>query len=266
MKRVEKVGLAIALTAGLSWFVVANADSVESQNIVGFSEVVLEPGLNLLGYNWEQVGGENPDEVPIQDIFLNTNALTAGGGFGVSDQILAWNGAGYTLYWYKAYDASKFTDGPAWVKEGSESVPTADVILQKEGFWFRKRGDVSVTNKVAGQVSRADAVHSVDDGLNMISSAYPADASLNDTNRWDWSEATAGGGFGVSDQILVWNGAGYTLYWYKAYDASKFTDGPAWVKEGSESTPTVDVIPLGLGVWYRARAVDTTIMEKKIVE
>ena len=63
----------------------------------------------------------------------------------------------------------------------------------------------------------------------------------------------AGTAAGNSDQIQVWDGTKFDVYFYRAYKATnpnKFTLGPAWVKVGNIGSKTADKIPAGKGFWY----------------
>ena len=63
----------------------------------------------------------------------------------------------------------------------------------------------------------------------------------------------AGTGAANSDQIQVWDGSKFDVYFYRAYKATnpnKFLLGPAWVKVGAIGTKTVDKIPACKGFWY----------------
>ena len=56
-----------------------------------------------------------------------------------------------------------------------------------------------------------------------------------------------------ADQIQVWDGSKFDVYFYRAYKSTnpnKFTLGPAWVKVGAIGAKTKDKIPAGKGFWY----------------
>lgn len=63
----------------------------------------------------------------------------------------------------------------------------------------------------------------------------------------------AGTGPANADQIQVWDGSKFEVYFYRAYKATnpnKFTLGPAWVKTTAAGVKTADKIPAGKGFWY----------------
>ena len=66
-------------------------------------------------------------------------------------------------------------------------------------------------------------------------------------------DLVAGTGAASSDQIQVWDGSKFDVYFYRAYKSTnpnKFTLGPAWVKVGAIGAKTADKIPAGKGFWY----------------
>ena len=67
------------------------------------------------------------------------------------------------------------------------------------------------------------------------------------------SDLVAGAAPATADQIQVWDGTKFSIYFYRAYKATnpnKFTLGPAWVNTAAASTPTTDTIPAGKGFWF----------------
>ena len=210
------------------------------------------------------------DNISIQDFIGNKADLVAGASAGVSDQIQVWDGTKFTIYFYRAYSTKvpKFTLGPAWVKNGATSTPTTDTIKRGSGVWFARPADKTAgAITVSGAVNATAKTHDILAGFNMVSSAFPCDLKLNDGPiDWEACGAVAGASAGVSDQIQVWDGSKFTIYFYRAYSTKvpKFTLGPAWVKNGATSVVTTDTIPAGKGFWY-ARPSDKaagTLIEK----
>ena len=97
----------------------------------------------------------------------------------------------------------------------------------------------------------------VKNGFNMIAFNFePVDGSKSFaiTNFISNTEdLIAGTGPANADQIQVWDGSKFDIYFYRAYRATnpnKFTLGPAWVKVGNIGAKTADKIPAGKGFWY----------------
>ena len=67
------------------------------------------------------------------------------------------------------------------------------------------------------------------------------------------TDLVAGTGAGTSDQIQVWDGSKFSVYFYRQYKSSnpnKFTLGPAWVSTDAATVPTTDTVKRGSGVWF----------------
>ena len=97
----------------------------------------------------------------------------------------------------------------------------------------------------------------INPGFNMIAFNFqPIDGSENISIQsfvGNKSDLVAGTGAANSDQIQVWDGSAFTVYFYRQYKSTnpnKFTLGPAWVKNGAITAPTTDTIPRGSGVWF----------------
>ena len=223
----------------------------------------------MIAFNFEPVDGSK--SFAITNFISNTEDLIAGTGPANADQIQVWDGSKFDIYFYRAYRATnpnKFTLGPAWVKVGAIGSITTDSIPQGAGVWFARPATApeSVTITVSGAINKGSFKHDIASGFNMISSAFPVDMPLNtltaeetgsvaQTCPIDWvaSGAVAGTGPANADQIQVWDGSKFDIYFYRAYRATnpnKFTLGPAWVKVGNIGAKTADKIPAGKGFWY----------------
>ena len=210
----------------------------------------------MIAFNFQPLDGT--ENVSIQDFIGNKDALVAGAIAANSDQIQVWDGSKFSVYFYKAKkttNPNKFTLGPAWVSTTAATTPTTDTVPRGSGVWFARPTDQPATNiTVSGSVNAAPKTHDIAAGFNMISSAFPTDMALNN-GPIDWVAcgAVAGAIAANSDQIQVWDGAKFSVYFYKAKkttNPNKFTLGPAWVSTTAATTPTTDTIPAGKGFWY----------------
>ena len=229
---------------------------IESSNVVGYQDITINPGFNMIAFNFQPIDGS--ENISIQSFVGNKSDLVAGTGAANSDQIQVWDGSAFTVYFYRQYKSTnpnKFTLGPAWVKNGAITAPTTDTIPRGSGVWFaRPTTSAAGVIKVSGAVNAAPKTHDIAAGFNMISSAFPATFALNN-GPIDWVKcgAVSGTAQANSDQIQVWDGSKFDIYFYRQYKSTnpnKFTLGPAWVKVGAIGTPTTDTVTRGSGVWF----------------
>ena len=210
----------------------------------------------MIAFNFQPLDGT--ENISIQDFVGNKDALVAGTGATSSDQIQVWDGTKFSIYFYRAKkttNPNKFTLGPAWVNIDSLGTPTTDVVKRGSGVWFARPATAEAGSiTVSGSINATAKTHDIAAGFNMISSAFPTDMALNN-GPIDWVAcgAVAGTGATSSDQIQVWDGSKFAIYFYRAKkttNPNKFTAGPAWVNIDALGTPTTDTIPAGKGFWY----------------
>jgi hypothetical protein len=241
---------ALALTAAG-----AALAEVVSANVVGYQNIEVKPGFNMIAFNFQPVTGSGAEAFYITNFVGNTSALIAGSGATSSDQIQVWDPAtaAFSVYFYRA-KSNRFPAGPAWVKTTAGSTVTADTIPTGAGVWFARPDTAPATANltVSGEVGASAHTHTIASGFNMISSAFPVDMALNG-GAIDWAAcgAVAGSGATSSDQIQVWDATTqtFTVYFYRA-KSNRFPAGPAWVNTTAGSTATTDTIPAGKGFWY----------------
>ena len=208
----------------------------------------------MIALNFQPVDGS--EEIAISNLVADTSTLVAGQSAGTSDQIQVWDGTKFDVYFYRANKTTtpKWTKGPGWVKNGAAANLTGDTLKRGQGVWFARpttaeAGAITLT----GAVNATPKTHDIAAGFNMISSAFPTDLVLNGgTINWAECGAVAGQSAGTSDQIQVWDGSAFTVYFYRANKTTtpKWTKGPGWVKNGAAANLTTDTIPAGKGFWY----------------
>jgi YHS domain-containing protein len=257
----------------------ACAQTVTSANIVGYKQITLQPGFNLIALNWQPVGYTGGvEQVAITNLFDPTEQaanLTAGiassvTGIGVNhgDTIKTWDPiAGYQTYFFCT---NKFVGTtPVWVGSDTHN-PTTDTIPLGGGFWLFHQGVETNTITLSGQVKYLGVAHQhvIEPGFNMIGSGFASDAPLNDA-RWNWAgdgavygiaSSVTGIGANHGDTIKTWDPiAGYQTYFFCT---NKFVGTtPVWVGTDTHN-PTTDSIPLGSAVWYYHEGVSAIVLHE----
>ena len=221
---------------------------------MGYQNIAINPGFNMIALNFQPL--DNTEEIAITNLVADTSTLVAGQSAGTADQIQVWDGSAFTVYFYRANKTTgpKWTKGPGWVKAGAQSDITGDTLKRGQGVWFARPTSAEAgTITISGSVNATAYTHNITTGFNMISSAFPTDMPLNN-GPIDWAGcgAIAGQSAGTADQIQVWDGSAFTVYFYRANKTTgpKWTKGPGWVKAGAQSDLTEDSIPAGKGFWY----------------
>jgi len=228
MKRIEKVGLAIALTAGLSWFVVANADSVKSQNVVGMLEKSLfEDELEIAG-------------MP----FLGTNVAKVSEIFGNSlpldSRVYVWNGSGYVIEYYETVIGPP----PGFVEEDKWTPDTA-TVSGEDGFWIKLPSGTNVAVHLLGEVPDDGTVEmTIEPGLNLV--AYPYSADMV------WTNTALASGAVLGDKAYFWDQdlQKYVINYYETVIGPP----PTFIEEDKWTFPDMDW-GMGKGIWYYSAAI-----------
>jgi len=169
---------AMALTCATAVF---SADTVTSENIVGYNKAVTTTGLQILGTAF-LTGNDTPPGV-------------FGDSLPVGSKIFAYNGAGY--------DSSEFKAGFGGVTFWDNETLN---IGQAVGYWVDVPSGTQ-TNIISGDVETVDNVtNSITVGLQLLSYPYPVARTVPEL------------GFtpSVGDKIFVYNGTGYDSSEFKA--------------------------------------------------
>jgi hypothetical protein len=129
-----------------------------------------------------------------------------------------------------------------WYDEGF-SEPATLTFKRGDAFWYKRAAASTSTNlTLKGQVPvEANYVHTaLPSGYTIICGAYPNVTSLNSLGITAYNDADPY----ASDQIMIYNGSGYTTYFY--VDAGS---GAQWYDEGF-AVPTTVGLSVGQGAWY----------------
>ena len=198
---------------------------------MGYTKVSVDPGLTIVGQQFQAVGGGPLD---IQTI---TGENLVDGGV---DTLRIWDGSAYSDYYYFTADDDINGDGTAaWGNEDWEPVEVD--IPAGTGMWLNSQNEASLT--FAGEVAGNTLEFST--GLNLIIPPQPLELNIQDIQ----GEGLVDGGM---DTLRIWDGSAYSDYYYFTADDDIKGDGTAaW---GNEDWEPVEVtIPVGAGMWLNAQ-------------
>jgi hypothetical protein len=222
----KKLVTAFALCAAMS----AMAQSVESENIVGYSSTTLTNEFNMIGVNFEAIGGGQAD--------LN-KMITPTGLVGVDwagtgdpkDQLLVWDpdAQGYPVFYsWTGADAESSGGCEAgtnnkWVNLGAwngdlAGLPVINVPVGGAA-WIQRASAVGAASVTfAGQVNTNSATLELKAGFNMFANAMPVVVDMNNSAKVTFTglDGVDWAGTGdPKDQLLVWDPAaqGYPVFY-----------------------------------------------------
>ena len=251
----KKIMLIAAAAAGF----VAIADGVAS-GIVGYNQVTLKPGWNMLAVNYDATADDNG--IALQDLFPGeANGLKGGTGTGTADYLNVWENGDYTSY-YLSYTTKGSNTSKNWKWVTAAGVVTNVKFKPGTAFWYYSRNveDKSISFAGAVPVKASDTVE-IANGWNMLGNTFTSGLDLNNmgTEYWAGSGAKGGTGTGTADYLNVWENGDYTSY-YLSYTTkgSNTSKNWKWVN-ASGVVPSNDQVGLGGGTWYYHRGTGFTL-------
>ncbi len=144
----------------------------------------------------------------------NDESGLAGGNSLTADQILLYNGTGYDIYFYQI-DAQI---GNGWRNPNdlfSDAGPTP--IYPEQGILIKRKQATAVNVVLMGAVKAGQTSFPIFTGQNIVANIYAAPLTLADSGLYTGSSTTgvAGGNSSTADQVLIYNGTGYSIYFYQ---------------------------------------------------
>ncbi len=136
--------------------------------------------------------------------------LNAGTSPSTADQALAWNGTGFSVYYFR-------NSSPAqWRNPATGAANQNDAIVPPgAGVFFRRRaGALALT--VVGEVRTHPFVRAAFGPSQLVAGGFPVDTSPADWKLTGGSGLTAGTGPANADQLLNWSGAAFTQFYLRS--------------------------------------------------
>ena len=176
----------------------------------------------------------------------NNEAGLGGGSAGTADQILIWNGTGYDIYYYQIAGAPF---GTGWRKSGAPLVNVSNQsVYPEDGVIIKRLQSATLPVILMGAVKTGQTSIPIVPGNNFVANVYAAPQTLAGSNLYTGSTTTGvkGGSAGDADQILIWNGVGYDIYYYQLSGIPQFGNG--WRKSGAPlATQDAGATPIPVG-------------------
>ena len=172
-----------------------------------------------------------------------------GGTIVTADEILIYvpTSATYTIYYYKTTAAF---GGVGWRSFASPSVDESNAKIDlAKGIIVKRKQSNDLDVKLFGAVKMGDTAINVKTGLNVLGNVYSTDTlTLGNCGLYtgDANNGLAGGTLVSADQVLIYDGSAYQIYYYKT---TTTFGGTGW---RSLTSPSLDasstVIPSGSSI------------------
>jgi hypothetical protein len=162
---------------------------------------------------------------------FSSSFITPGGDASTADNLYLWNGGGYDIY---------YNDGSIWTDDGFEDRSNIP-IYPDEGLIISRKVANTTNGVVVGHVKTGQTKHTVVNGFNFIGNIYPVGSPATNAvtlgNSGLAPNMEFGGDAGSSDNVYLWNGGGYDIYYYDSGSS-------IWTDDGFEDRGNIE-IPLG---------------------
>jgi uncharacterized protein (TIGR02597 family) len=144
----------------------------------------------------------------------NESGFQGGSDVNAADQILIYNGTGYDVYFYQQ---SAF--GTGWRNAANAAVDAGPIrIYPEDGVIVKRRQAAAVNVVLMGAVKTGQTSVPITPGTNIVSNVYAAPMTLLSSGLYTGNNSTGvvgGADPNSSDQVLIYNGTGYDIYYYQ---------------------------------------------------
>jgi uncharacterized protein (TIGR02597 family) len=179
----------------------------------------------------------------------NEGGLASGDEASVADQILRYDAGAYKAYYYQVAPAP--AGGTGW-RSATDAFADAGntVIFPDEGVIIRRTQATALNLVLLGAVKMGQTSIPIFQGVNILGNTYAAPITLQSSQLYTGNATTglfSGDEVSTSDQVLLWNGSGYTTYYYQTAPAA--AGGTGW-RSGTDvfSDAGATSIPVGSAV------------------
>lgn len=247
MKKTALLAVAFATCLG---YAPAQAADVVSSNIVGYNKISLQAGYNLLGNNWNLVGGQDGLVTEV----LDATALPGFDGEAFNSQLQLWTGEGYTIYGW-AGNVGDATYDYQWLNTTTLE-PTAIEAPKGTAFWVKAGAATDVV--FSGEVASEDTLTiSVTSGYSLLANPFPETISIQNIQS---ANLPGFDGEAFNAQLQLWTGEGYTIYGWAGNVGDAAYDNK-WLDTTTLNPATVN-LDIGKGFWIKSTTAADIVFTK----
>ncbi len=139
---------------------------------------------------------------------LATN-INAASSVATADQVLAWDGTGFSVYYLRAGDV------PQWRNIATGPANQDNAILPPGVGVYVKRQVGALTVSVVGEVRTNRFVRPAYVGAQLMAAGFPIDASPSDLKLLAANGLLSGTSAAGADQFLTWNGTSFDAFYLR---------------------------------------------------
>jgi uncharacterized protein (TIGR02597 family) len=135
--------------------------------------------------------------------------LNAGASAATADQVLAWNGVGFSVYYVRNGDV------PQWRNTATGAASQDGAILPPGAGLFLRRQAGALAFAVPGEVRTNAFVRPPFTGSQIIAGGFPIDSTPADLKLAAGPGLTPGTSPSNSDQLLAWESTAFNVYYLR---------------------------------------------------
>jgi uncharacterized protein (TIGR02597 family) len=158
----------------------------------------------------------------------NESGLASGDEASVADQILLHDPGAYRTYYYQV--APPAAGGTGWRNANNVFADAGSTVLYPdEGVIIRRTVASPVNVVLLGAVKIGQCSIPIVSGINILGNTYAAPITLQSSLLFTGNSTTglvSGDEASTSDQVLLWNGTGYSTFYYQT--APPAAGGTGW--------------------------------------
>lgn len=253
-------------------FVSAQADTVYSQNVVGYINITVPAG-GFQFFGNQLVNGSDVAKTNNNIQSVLSSGLVSSPAGNINTKFYFWNGGGYDIFaYYTGADAAEQFDpsfGSGWYDTSGNFASVALKQGAGGGHFIKNPASTNITITVVGQVLQGTNVYTIAPGFNTYTFAEPVSTNLNSSLVNFPATSSAAGN--INDQYFHFNGSGYDiLTYYTSADAAEQFDpsfGDGWYDtSGNLGSANPALFPkVGEGFFIKHRAGTTVTWTNKFV-
>jgi hypothetical protein len=206
--------------------VISSQAQVYSQNIVGYVNLPLNGGYNLIE-NPLSTGATNG----LNEIFPNVQD---------GDTFLKFNGVGYDQVLYSPFWQGIYGQPTPWLDANTFTSVPIPTFAPGTGFFYYNAG-ASNTVTLTGSVKMA-STNGLSGAYNMVGSVLPVGGSVTNVI---WNLQPNDG-----DVYLTYNGSGYAQVLYSPFWQSIYSQPTPWLDPNTFTTVPAPSLSVGQGFFY----------------